>query len=149
MIMHVCKLTSAFQFSACLMYKLGLHIFEPAGKEAYISKPKAVAFCDKDQGYEWFRFLLSLCRLYISCYAMETCLRFTEFVSVCINVGVSLWWSLVCVSCWMLQLLTVYEFITVMNRTQFPLVTSAAQLRLLNAEFMEGSRLYVTTVFSE
>jgi len=49
----------------------------------------------------------------------------------------------------MLQPLTVYEFITVMNRTQLPQVTSAAQWRLLNAEFMEGSRLYVTTVFSE
>jgi len=49
----------------------------------------------------------------------------------------------------MLEPLTVYEFITVMNRTQFPLVTSAAQLRLFNVEFMEGSRLYVTSVFSK
>jgi hypothetical protein len=49
----------------------------------------------------------------------------------------------------MLESLTVYEFITVMNRTQLPLVTSAAQLRLFNVEFMEGSKLYVTSVFSK
>jgi hypothetical protein len=49
----------------------------------------------------------------------------------------------------MLELLTVYEFITVMNSTQLPLVTSAAQLRLFNVEFMEGSKLYVTSVFSK
>jgi hypothetical protein len=49
----------------------------------------------------------------------------------------------------MVEPLTVYEFITVMNRTRFQLVTSASQLRLFNVEFMEGSRLYVTSGFSK
>jgi hypothetical protein len=49
----------------------------------------------------------------------------------------------------MVEPLTVYEFIAVLNRTQFPLATSAAQLRLFSVEFMEGSGLYVTNVFSK
>jgi len=52
MTMHDCSMTCAVQFSACLMYTLGLHIFDPAGTEANISKPIAVALCDRDQGYE-------------------------------------------------------------------------------------------------
>ena len=52
MTVHVCNMTSVAQFSACLMYTLGLHTFDPVATEAYISKLKAVALCDRDQGYE-------------------------------------------------------------------------------------------------